>query len=250
MAGPDKLALLHFNIMWWQLNSGHFEFVPWAAEYLSAHLGELPAPMREYYWGNRAIAAFYVGDLATLRIAVSRLPAQGDAGRQAAFMIDLVEGRPDQARVKLASWKPGNPNVLAYTRGLLALASRDWAMAITELERAQATLAPQQRRTADEGENFALIGLAHVEAGEPRLALRPLEHALDITWACCQGFHYFTPIAQLALARALWATGGDRTRARKLADHARDGFARLGPGRERDRLAAIRWLAEHEDHAP
>jgi hypothetical protein len=190
-------------------------------------------------------AAFDVADLATLRLATSHLPAQGDAGRQAAILTDLIEGSPEHARARLASWKTGNPNLLAYTRGIVALASRDWAMAVTELERAQATLVPQQRRTADEGELVALIGLAHVEAGEPQLALRPLEHALDITWACCQGFHYFTPIAQLALARALWDTSGDRTRAHKLAEHARDGFARLGPGRERDRQAAIRWLAEH-----
>lgn len=50
-------------------------------------------------------------------------------------------------------------------------------------------------------------------------------------------------MAQFALARALWDTGGDKVRARKLAEQARDGFARLGQFREPERQQVIRWLA-------
>ena len=52
-------------------------------------------------------------------------------------------------------------------------------------------------------------------------------------------------MAQLALARALWDTGGDRVQARVLAGRARDGYARLGQHRETERQAAIRWLETH-----
>lgn len=52
---------------------------------------------------------------------------------------------------------------------------------------------------------------------------------------------------ELALARALWATGGDRARARALAERARDYFAAhpLGARRARDLAEADRWLREH-----
>jgi hypothetical protein len=57
--------------------------------------------------------------------------------------------------------------------------------------------------------------------------------------------HPLTPTLQLALARALWDSSGDKARARTLAERARDGFARLGAGREPDHQNAMTWLANH-----
>jgi hypothetical protein len=71
----------------------------------------------------------------------------------------------------------------------------------------------------------------HAAASAPG-AISSLEEALVITDECCDGFHDHAPMAQLALARALWDTGGDRD-------------ARLGVHREVERQAAITWLAAH-----
>jgi tetratricopeptide (TPR) repeat protein len=48
---------------------------------------------------------------------------------------------------------------------------------------------------------------------------------------------------RFALARALVATGGDRDRARSLAEGARDGFATLGDPGRRHAAEVARWLA-------
>ncbi len=51
--------------------------------------------------------------------------------------------------------------------------------------------------------------------------------------------------ARFALARALWEQGKDRTRARSLAEAARDDFQRDGKSSERDLADVQAWLARH-----
>ncbi len=50
--------------------------------------------------------------------------------------------------------------------------------------------------------------------------------------------------ARFLLARALWKTGGDRPRARKLAEEARAGFAARGPGAAKPLAETVRWLEQ------
>ncbi len=90
----------------------------------------------------------------------------------------------------------------------------------------------------------AWLGVARLEAGDANAALVPLEESLATLRACCDGVHYFAATAELALARALWETGGDKQRARRLAEQARDHFSTL-VHREPERLAAVRWIADH-----
>jgi len=91
----------------------------------------------------------------------------------------------------------------------------------------------------------ARTGLAEclIDLGRPADALAALEPelaALDQAGA--------EPAARarprFAIARALVASGGDRARARSLAEAARYGFASLGAGGEARAAAVTRWLAQ------
>ena len=49
--------------------------------------------------------------------------------------------------------------------------------------------------------------------------------------------------SRFALARVLWELGGDRTRARWLANQARDGYSAAGPGASKQLAKVNDWLA-------
>ncbi|HVE83498.1 MAG TPA: tetratricopeptide repeat protein, partial [Myxococcales bacterium] len=89
---------------------------------------------------------------------------------------------------------------------------------------------------------FALLGL-----GRPAEAITPLERALALQ---TRAGLKLSPTAEgkLALAQALWRTGGDRARARALARDAEQA-SRIAPEGRIHREAAA-WLAEHPDPAP
>ncbi len=98
---------------------------------------------------------------------------------------------------------------------------------------------------------YALTDLGSTLLGldEPAEALLHLERALTIRTT-----HELDPALPAAtrfvLARALWAApvdqGRDRPRARALAEHARDAWARGGSRHEDDLARVQAWLAEHE----
>lgn len=86
----------------------------------------------------------------------------------------------------------------------------------------------------------ALLGTGELDlaAGKPKQAVAPLERALGVAAAedaICE--------IELALADALWKSGGDRARAEKLATDAGARYGKIGhdPGRDR----ASRWLRDH-----
>jgi serine/threonine-protein kinase len=86
----------------------------------------------------------------------------------------------------------------------------------------------------------ALLGVGELDmaSGKAKQAVTPLERALGAAAAedtVCE--------IELALADALWQSGGERARAEKLATDASARYEKLGhvPGRER----AARWLREH-----
>jgi eukaryotic-like serine/threonine-protein kinase len=87
------------------------------------------------------------------------------------------------------------------------------------------------------------MGVAHWKSGRAGDALPPLERALRIRQA-----HEADPgvvaDTRFALARALWDAGGDRARARRLAQAARDVYERV-TSNPRPALEARAWLAQH-----
>ncbi len=87
------------------------------------------------------------------------------------------------------------------------------------------------------------LGMAHLTAGRATEAIPPLERALRLRDA-----HEPDPAlvaeTQFALARALWDAGTDRTRARRLAEQARDTYSR-DRARVSDAGEISSWLTVH-----
>jgi hypothetical protein len=219
--------------------------VPWGL----AH--QPPSPELD---AKASFAAYVVGDLDTAeRIAGrSAIPtaAIDDVGGR--FLVHaLVEarrGHPVAAQLAVlerfrSSAKPADVDrATAYTAYLEAARGR-WAAARTLIESAPlATLTPgdDERAWLD-----AILGRALVEAHEPARAIPFLERCLywsiqvRFSW---QNANYLVADASLALARALWDSGGDKVRARALAAQA---IAQYTTFQAADRATAERWLAEH-----
>ena len=81
-------------------------------------------------------------------------------------------------------------------------------------------------------------GRCLVDLGRPGEAVEPLEHALAIR--ADGGSATDRGTTELALGQALWASGGDRKRARALVRFARDHLSG-----DRHQSVADRWLADH-----
>jgi tetratricopeptide (TPR) repeat protein len=128
-------------------------------------------------------------------------------------------------------------------RGDLARATRGCAAAIPDYEKALAitekTNGPEAMVTAG---NASRIGECLVELGQHEKALPHLERAAKIAEAS-GGHGLGRADTELALAQALVATGGDKTRAVRLAESAK---TRYSAGNRRERAnAAEAWLRAH-----
>jgi len=91
---------------------------------------------------------------------------------------------------------------------------------------------------------FALtgIGIGYIAEGKSNNALSPLERAYHLRERYEPESSRFAETG-FALARALWDSKHDRTRARSLAARARDSYAKLS---EKKRLAEVNdWLRDH-----
>ena len=164
-------------------------------------------------------------------------------------------GHVDEARASYeralemltATFGSEHPAVAAITGNLGELAANagDYAEAMNQCRRSlgiyEQTLGKDHPDIA-----YALtcIGRAHLGAGSPRSALKPLRTALASREAN-PGDAADLAQTRFELARALWATGGDRARAIALAEQSRDGYAGVGAHkqREHDEVAATlaRW---------
>ncbi|HTL37632.1 MAG TPA: serine/threonine-protein kinase [Kofleriaceae bacterium] len=230
---PDDFKTL-LDVMNISLNAGALDVVAWAMLHMSRDAPPSVGAVRAY-------VAFMRGDLGALREAATPIADKDGLASVMLRYAEALEGRP---------LTTGSPADLApFDRGLQAMVKRRWrdaAMAFhdaAELNRKMA--AGHSEAIWNVAESLAWEGYALVEANDAKLAIPRLEEAIADTEQCCKGFHYYAPFAQLALARALWDTGGDKEHARKLAELARDNFARVGPGRDPERQKAIEWLAAH-----
>jgi tetratricopeptide (TPR) repeat protein len=92
---------------------------------------------------------------------------------------------------------------------------------------------------------LAGVGTALLDRGEAQPALEPLEHAVAICDRDAAVRSLPRAQALFALARALWASGGDRARARTLAQRAADALRTGGPWIASRRDPIESWLAAH-----
>jgi tetratricopeptide (TPR) repeat protein len=163
------------------------------------------------------------------------------------IIVDARAGRAHDVDARLDALEEtyaGDHQAIANSGVVLASLGR-WADARTRLARARA-MPNVWERQSDLVEVDAWLGLALVHAGDLTAARTSFQEALDTLKAPengLDGFTYMTPVAELGLAELLPVS--ERARARRRALRAQAGFARLGPHRNRDRDAAIRWLADH-----
>jgi len=91
-----------------------------------------------------------------------------------------------------------------------------------------------------------LVGLADAQlaTGDAATAVATYERCFSV-WGDTRIDEHLRPDAQFGLARALWNSGGDKVRAKKLAEEARDGFvANKGPWLPKaDEVR--KWLKQH-----
>jgi tetratricopeptide (TPR) repeat protein len=102
------------------------------------------------------------------------------------------------------------------------------------------------------------LGADHPEAATAYAGIGSVEAAMDAPDRAVAAFERAVAIfdageaapesklqARLGLARALWDSGGDRERARRLATEARDGFGELGHAGAQGLGDADSWLSAH-----
>jgi serine/threonine protein kinase len=127
--------------------------------------------------------------------------------------------------------------------GYLAL-DRDPKAARVAFARAVAIFEKTARKGPELAPLLAGLGEAELLTGEPSAAVGTLERALA-AWGDSQITPHLIPTAKFALARALWEAGGDRPRARSIAEDARAGFlANKGPWLPKAEEVAA-WLKSH-----
>jgi hypothetical protein len=130
---------------------------------------------------------------------------------------------------------------VAASRGSLASVLLDDKKPREALAEAEAALAIAEKAPLRDpvvlSAALPTIGQAKVALRRPAEAIAPLERALTLRLAAAAPADLGA--TRFALARALWESGGDRSRARALARAARDGYgARL----ETERAEADAWL--------
>ena len=166
--------------------------------------------------------------------------------------IAVLRGQPEQAVPRyrealailaaLASPHPDEARV-AYNLGASLIRLQQPAAALASFERAAAAQRRANPGHPDLAAYLTGIAIAHVEAGDPAAAIAPLEEALAIFLATPRDPLYLAQ-ARFELARALWDSREDRSRARHLAEQARETYA-AQPGGDRFRVEVDTWLATH-----
>nr|HEX4313366.1 protein kinase [Kofleriaceae bacterium] len=162
------------------------------------------------------------------------LPVRSDLGQVALMLGHVDEAAPildamPAAYAKLYGADSAYEASALVNQGELRLARGAYADAIAIEDRSIAMLAAMSKDNPGLAEPLTQVGLALIALHRPAEALVPLERALVIATASASPTD--AAPTQLALARALVASGGDRARADKLAATARDAW----------RAAAAKW---------
>ena len=129
--------------------------------------------------------------------------------------------------------------------GVLAQNSNRWAEAMV-YSRHAIDLYQTAGRTPDSRMSFPLrlMGLSLIQLGRPNLAIAPLERAL-LLHGTSRYDRNEIPKTRLALARALWESRGDRTRARRLALEAKAELLGSDRGETVEFQEVTEWLSSH-----
>jgi eukaryotic-like serine/threonine-protein kinase len=118
---------------------------------------------------------------------------------------------------------------------------RRWRDALALVDRA---LPPLRRHLGGDhrkvGAALARRGLCLVELRRPASAIAPLEQAVALPEGHVAPGH--RAVWRFWLARALWDSGRDRSRARSLAGQARADLIAAGPGASADVASIDAWL--------
>lgn len=160
----------------------------------------------------------------------------GDAGKLAEADAMLARAETTFANPKLDARSD-----LARTwvaRGDLQLRRMKWREAAALYERALAILETAEASDEPRLRAQTHLGIAYLRTNRAKQALAVLERA-DAT-----RIPDLAAVHDLALAEALWASGGDRDRARQLADRAIERFSR-SPSYRRELAQAKAWRARH-----
>ena len=207
----------------------------------------------------RALVAFERGDDAAMVEAARQVPPDPKNERVSPWLLAIADARAGHAALADARLHAARAHVptevharasAELLEGIALVALRRGPDAITQLEKVRADMSASGISGLEVGEAMTWLGVARLEGGDAAGAREVLEDAVGSAWSLTTprpGGVYFSPIAQLALGRALWTVGVDRPRAIRQVEAARDGFALQGPPRARDRQLAISWLAEHRD---
>jgi len=204
------------------------------------------AQAREHYSAQHAILEKLVGpEHPLVAMALNNLGLNAEA-----------EGRLDDAERYYHASVSLLENTLGAEHPRVAIALSNLGATLRALHKPADALAAFQRAIEinerrfgpDYADSFdALLGVGQslVALGREREALAPIERVLKMAtsgepnvWGAAE--------ARFALAKALWGSGGDRTRARALAVEARAGMAEVANAVARRQLAEIdAWLAQH-----
>jgi tetratricopeptide (TPR) repeat protein len=174
--------------------------------------------------------------------ARSHLAAVRDEQGRNAEAIPLLQG---VLEAKTRTFGPDSP-MLGPVLANLAGAYLDVGRAADALPLFERALAVWEKASATSPRNaFALTGMgqALVALGTADRAVAPLERALSLRQEKAE--LYLRAETELALADALWKSGGDHRRARKLAEAAKADDEQAGAAGKEDLVKARAWLAAH-----
>ena len=167
-----------------------------------------------------------------------------------------LQGRSDEARKvferALKIWEKSlgddHPDLVGiYSNiGIVVAAQGDHARARELFEHSitlgDATLGPEHPEVARPLSHF---GLMLVDTGHPEEAIEHLQRAEAIFLDTVGEDHADTSGVRFDLARALWDGGGDRTRARTLAEQALAAAEKAGPEASKEQAQYGAWLRDH-----